>query len=213
MFINKVAILFPLFIFGITIQAWADAVKSINVDVNQVKTIKVCENNSTIQHEAKTVKEPDESLKQSESICRPEMSYTDRGAVMDITEPDVIFSKTLKKSTKLQWVGLLDKVIYSYVFFHEAWRDEFLTLQGVLETKSSGVNDNKPALKPLLNDHEVGEGRIWAAFKLLQPKGEELFKEMFIGFRFSFYPTGGHMLLFLNATPSFDNELGLMIPF
>jgi hypothetical protein len=213
MFINKVAILFPLFIFGITTQALADAVKSINIDANQVKIMKMHEDNSVMQNKVRTAKEPDGSLKPSESTFQPETSDTDRGPVTDITKPSVIFSKTLKKSAKLQWASFLDKVIYSYVFFDNAWRDRFLTLRGVLETKSSGVDYGKPALKPFPNENEVGERRIWEAFEFLQPKREEIFKEMFIGFRFSFYPMSGHMLLFLNATPSSDNELGLMIPF
>jgi len=213
MLTKRVAILFLLFIFGVITQAWADAVKSIDVDANQAKIMKIHENHSVIQNKARITKDPDESLKPSESTFPSETSYTDHGVVADVAKPNAIFSKTLKKSAKLQWMEFLDKVIYSYVFFDNAWRDRFLTLQGVLETRLSGVDYGKPTLKPFPNENEINERRIWEAFEFLQPKREEIFKEMFIGFRFSFYPTSGHMLLLMNTSPSSDSELGLMIPF
>jgi hypothetical protein len=213
MFVNKAAILLPLFIFGITTQAWADAVKSVNFDANQAKIIKMSENNLVLQNKAETAKEPDKSLEKGKSTSQPRISYTDCGAVIDMTKPDAIFSKTLKKSARLQWIGFLDKAIYSYIFFQDTWRDKFLTLQGVLESKSSSADYGEPTLKPFPNENAAEERRIWEAFKFLQPKKEEIIKEMFIGFRFSFYPMSGSMLLLTNATPSFDNGLGFMIPF
>jgi len=44
MFIKKVAILFPLFIFGIMTQVWAGSVNSLNNPVNQETIMKMDEN-------------------------------------------------------------------------------------------------------------------------------------------------------------------------
>jgi hypothetical protein len=206
MVIKKLSILFPLFIFGITTSAWPDSIKSMNNMTNPIRTTKMDENRSIVQK--KTT-----SQKKSKARSQPALPYSDFGAMMGDTKLDVNFLKTAKEK-KPSLTGCLDKVIFSYDFAQNGWMDHFPSLMGVAEAKSSNSEESQSHFgsHPLRNQY-FEEGRILTTFRLLQPRRDELFKEISMGFRFSFNPLSGHVFLDMNATPSSEARTGIMIPF
>jgi hypothetical protein len=116
--------------------------------------------------------------------------------------------------TRPQLIDSLDKVIFSYEFTQNAWRDKFLSFREFAEIKSPNIDLGQSALKPYVDGNKYfEEGRILKTFKLLQSKRDELFKVIFMGFRLSFAPTSGHMFLEMNVTPSTEKGPGVIIPF
>jgi hypothetical protein len=108
----------------------------------------------------------------------------------------------------------LDKVIFSYEFTQNAWRDKFLSFREFAEIKSPNSDLGQSASKPYAEGNKYfEEGRILKTFKLLQSKRDELFKEIFMGFRLSFAPTSRHVFLEMNITPSSEKGPGVIIPF
>ena len=211
---KKVSILLALFIFGIFTQVWADSVKSINNAANQLTIMKMDENEVVMQKKKELTKEPTKSSKKRKARFPPIMPYSDYGAIMGVAKLDVNFLKTLKERKKLQLTDSLDKVIYSYEFSQDPWRDKFLTSRKVIETKSSNSDFGQYFLKPYPDGKKYfEEGRILATLKLLEFKREEIFKEIFMGFRFSFNPKSGHMFLEMNVTSSSEKGSGIIIPF
>lgn len=214
MVINKVAILLGLFIFGITAQVRADLVKSINNAANQETIMKMDENKVVMQKKQGPPKEPINSLKKTKARFPSDISYSDYGAIMDGNKLDVNFLKTLEERKKPRLTDSLNKVIYSFQFSRDAWKDKFLTFREVTETRSPNSDFGQSILKPYPNGNKYfEEGRIPATYKLLQSKREELFKEIFMGFRFSFAPMSGHLFLEMNVTPSSEIGPGIIIPF
>ncbi len=133
-----------------------------------------------------------------------------RGIISD----GVNFVKTLEEKKKPRLRDSLDKVIYSCEFSKDVWKDKFLTFRGIAEAKSSNSGSDHSVLKPYPNGNKYfEEGRILTTFKLLQSKREELFKEVSMGFRFSFQPMSGHMFLEMNVTPASETGRGIIIPF
>ncbi len=211
---KKVSILLALFIFGIFTQVWADSVKSINNAANQLTIMKMDENEVVMQKKKELTKEPTKSSKKRKAKFPPVMPYSDYGAIMGSAKPDVNFLKALEEKKKPRLIVSLDKVIYSYKHSQVDGRDKFLTFQDVIKTKSSNSDFGQPFLKPYPDGNKYfEEGRILTTFKLLQSKREEIFKEIFMGFRFSFNPMSGHMFLEMNVTSSSENGPGLIIPF
>jgi hypothetical protein len=105
----------------------------------------------------------------------------------------------------------LDKIIFPYDFVHSAWKDKIF--MGVAEAKSSNPDVRQPNFGPYRpGNNYFEEKRILETFKHLQFKREELSKEIFMGFRFSFNPVSGHVFLEMNAIPS-EKGPGLIIPF
>lgn len=210
----KVAILLTLFIFAIFIQVWANPIKSMNDAANQVTIMKMDKNKDVIQKKIGSAKEPIKSLKKSKTRSQSAIPYTDYGAILGSTKVDVNFLKALEEKKRSQWVGSLDKVIYSYPFPQNLWRDKFFSFCEVTETKSSNSDFSQSILKryPDVNKY-FEEGRILETFKLLQSKKEEIFKEICMGFRFSFSPVSGHMFIEMNVTPSSEKGPGIIIPF
>ena len=196
MVVRKVAILLTLFIFGMIVRAWCDPVKSINSAAIQLTTIKMDENRAVPQKKTEPANESAEWFKKSQAKLR-----------------DVDFFKTLEETKRSQWVESSDKVIYSREFLENVWRNKFFSPRQVRETKSSSSGFGQSILK--LSPDENGyfeEGKILKTLKLLQSK-EEILKEIFMGFRFSFDLTNGHVLLEMNVTPSSDKKSGLAIRF
>jgi len=194
MVMRKVAILLTLFIFGMIVRAWCDPVKSINGAAIQLTTMKMDENRAVPQKKTVPAKESAEWFKKSQAKLR-----------------DVNFLRTLEEKKKSQWVESSDKVIYSREFLENAWRNKFFSPRQVRETKSSRSDFGQSILKPYSDENGYfEEGKILKTLKLLQSK-EETLKEIFMGFRFSFDLTNGHVFLEMNVTPSPEKRSGLAI--
>jgi hypothetical protein len=214
MIIKKVTILLILVIFGSIPPVWADAVKSMNDAANQERMVKMDENKVVIQKKAGSAEEPDKSLKKPKVKFQSDIPYSDYGAMVGSTEPGVDFLSILGEKKKPKLTDSLDKVIYSFEFFRNAWKDRILSFLEVPKTNSSNSDFAQSHLKPNPDvDKYFEEERTPVAFRLLQPKREEIFKEISMGFRFSFNPLSGHLFLEMNATPSSEKRSGLVIPF
>jgi hypothetical protein len=201
---SKIVILSLPFIFGIIALAWADSIKSINNAANQ----------ETIMKKKGPGRGPIRSSKNRNIRFYKGYSYSDYGAIIGDIRPDVDFLKTLEEKKKSGLRDSLDKIIYSYEFSKDAWKDKFLTFRDIAETKSSNSGSGQSVLKPYPNGNKYFEEvRILETFKLLQSKREELFKEIFMGFRFSFAPMSGHVSLEMNVTPASETGTGIIIPF
>jgi hypothetical protein len=196
MALKKVAILLTLFIFGSIAWAWGDPVKSSYDAVNQLTTMKMDENNVVIQKKTEPARKPAESLKNSQVKFR-----------------DVNFLRTLKEMKRSQWVESLNRVIYSCEVSEDAWRNNFFSPRQVRETKSSSSDSGHSILTPHPDGNGYfGEGRVLTTLRLLQSK-EETFKEIFMGFLFSFDLANGHMLLEINVASSSEKSSGFIIRF
>jgi hypothetical protein len=211
---KKVSILLILFIFGISAQAWAELVRSMNNAPNQIKTMKMGENSVSEQKKKGSGKEPLKMTEKRRVGFQSVIPFPYDGATTVRSKPDVNFLITLEQKKRSQWVDSLDQVISTYEFFQNDWRDKFLNFQKVSEIQSSHQDSDLSTLRPFPNRNthfeEVG---ILTTLKLLQSKREEIFKEIFMGFRFSFRPLSGHMFLEMNVAPSPEKGPGVMIPF
>jgi hypothetical protein len=196
MVMRKVAILLTLFIFGMIVRAWCDPVKSINSAAIQLTTVKMDENRAALQKKTEPANESAEWLKKSQAKLR-----------------DVNLLRTLEEKKRSQWVESSDKVIYSRESLENAWRNKFFSPRQVRETKSSRSDFGQSILKPYSDENGYFEERkTLTTLKLLQSK-EETLKEIFMGFRFSFDLTNGHVFLEMNVTPSPEKRSGLAIRF
>jgi hypothetical protein len=211
---KKVPILLILFIFGISTQVWPDSVKSMNHAPSQIKTIKMEENNVNIQKKTRSGKEPLQTTEKRWAGFRSVIPYPYDGAIAVNSESDASFLITLEQKKRSRWVDSLDQVISTYELFQKDGRDRFLNFQKVSEIRSSHQDFDLSALgsSPNRNTHFEEEG-ILTPLKLLQSKREEIFKEIFMGFRFSFKPLSGHMVLEMNVAPSPEKGPRVMIPF
>ncbi len=212
MIMKTAAILLFLFIFGITTLVYADSVKSINNTVNQETIIKVDENKAVMQKKAELAKESKKSLTKHTAKSKSSIPNSDDGEIIVRTPFHANFLTTLKEKSPL--AKSFDKMIYTYGFSQNAWGEKFLKFKGVEEVKSTNlsVSPSRPGSYPPGNNY-FEEKRILETFKLLQFKREEISKEIFMGFRFSFNPMRGHMFLEMSAIPYFEKGSGLIIPF
>ena len=209
----KIVILSLPFIFGIIAQAWADSVKSINDAANQETIMKMDENKGVIQKKKGPAKGPIRSSKNRNIRFYKGISYSDYGVIMGDIRPDVNFVKTLEEKKKSRLRDSLDKVIFSYDFAQNGWRNRFPSFMGVAEAKSSDPDVSQTVLGSYpTGSRHLEEGRILETFKLPQFKRENISKEIFMGFRFSFNPVSGYVFLEMNAIPS-EKGPGLIIPF
>jgi hypothetical protein len=171
--------------FGIITAIRAEPIKSINNGMNQETTIQMEENGMGLKKKAKPAKESDESL-------------------LKVTEE--------KKKNLL--TDSLDKLIYVDKFSQKDGSINFLTFTEVNKTNSSNSDFGQFFLRPHQNGtNYFEEEKTLATLKLLQSKREEIFKEIFLGFRFSFYPMSRHIFLELSVTPSSEKGPNMMIPF
>lgn len=205
--IKTVSILFPLFIFGITTSVWSDSIKSMNNTINPLRTTKMDENETIGQTKTK-------SPKKSKVRSQPALPYSDFGPMMGDTKLDVNFSRATKEKKKPPLTDFLDKVIFSYDFAQNGWMAYFQSFMGAAEARSSnsGASQSHVGSRSLGNQY-FEEGRILPTLRLLQLRKDELFKEISMGFRFSFNPLSGHVFLDMNATPSSEARTGIMIRF
>lgn len=214
MIFRKVAILLILFIFGIITQVWANPVKSINNAANQEMIMKMDENKGAIQKKKGHAKDAIKSSEKRQTRFQPSIPHTDDGLIIGTPELDVNFLRAVKEKKRSPLTECLDKVIFLYDYVQDIWRDKFPNFMGLAEAKSSNPDLRQSPLGSYPNGNKYfEEGRILATFKLLQSKREELFKEIFMGFRFSFNPMSEHMFLEMNVTPSSEIGPGIIISF
>jgi hypothetical protein len=213
------AILLFLFIFGITTLVYADSVKSIKNTVNQETTIKMDENKVPRQKKAGVAKGSMKLFTKHKVKSQSSIPYSDDGELIVSTQFNANFLTTLKEKEKSPLAKSFDnksfdKMIYFDGFSQNAWGEKFLNFKGVAEAKSTnpGVSQSHSGSYPPGNKY-FEERRILETFKLLQLKREEISKEIFMGFHFSFNPLRGHMFLEMNAIPSFEKGPGFVIPF
>ncbi len=201
MTVRKIAILLTLSIFGITGQAWADSVKSINDAANQLKMIKMDENQVLLLKRAEFTTEPTQGLRQSSQKAKANFQ-------------EINFLRTLGEKRWSQCVESLNKVMDSFELSQNVQKNKFLRPRQATETKSSRSDSGRFMLKPNLDENgSLEEGKILTPLRLLQSKREEAFKEVFMGLRFSFDPTRGTIFLEMNVAPSSEKGPGLMIRF
>jgi hypothetical protein len=196
MVLRKVAILSTLFIFAMICRAWCDAVKSINGAAIQLMTMKMDKNRALMQKKTVPLNELTEWLKKSQENFR-----------------DLGFLKTPDEKKRLQWVESLDKGIYSREFSENDWRNKFSSPGEARETKSPSSNSGRFVSKesPDENGH-IEERKILTTLRLLQSR-EDLLKEIFVGFRFSFDLANGRVHLEMNVTPSSEKRSGFIVRF
>jgi len=193
---KKVSILLTLFIFGSFVWAWCDPVKSIKDGEVQVTTMTIGKNKAVKQKKTETTNESAGWMKSSQDRLR-----------------DVDFLRTLEEKKRSQWIESSDKVISSREFSENVWRNKSSSPLQAREIKSSNFDSGKSFLNfyPDRNS-SFEQGEILKTLKLLQSK-EETFKQIFMGFRFSFDLTGGHLSLEVNVTPPAETRSGLTIRF
>jgi hypothetical protein len=212
MSIKIISILLPLFIFGIMTQVWADSVNSLNYSVNQETIMKMDENKGALQKNKSHAKETVKLLKKSQGTSQFGIQQTDDGFMMSRSKLDINYLKAVKAKKSLL-TDFLDKVIFSYDFAQKGWRNHFPSFMEVAEAKSSDPDVSQSVLRSYpTGSRHFEEGRILETFKLLRFKREDISKEIFMGFRFSFNPVRGHVFLEMNAIPS-EKGPGLIIPF
>ena len=213
MIIKIISILSTFVIFVMVIQVGADDVKSVKYTANRETIIKMDKNKGVLQKRIEPAKTPVKSSKKLMAGFQSAILH-DYEAILDSTKLGVNFLKTLEEEKKLQLTDFLYKVIYSYEFFQDAWKDRSLSSRKINESKSSNSDFGQSISKPYpIGDKYFGEGNILSTFRLLQSKREETFREIFMGFRLSFNPKSTHMLLEMNISPSSEKGPGVIIPF
>jgi len=218
MTIKKISILLTFFIFVMVIQVGANDVKSVKYAANREMIIKMDENKGAIQKKMEPVKESVRSTKKPKAGFQS-VGLFDYAGKLDSPKVGVNFLKAMEEMKKLQLTDSLHKVIYSYQFFQDVWKDRFLSSREINGTKSSNSGSGQSISNPYPNgDNYFAEAKILPTFKLLQSKREETFKEIFIkeifmGFRLSFDPKNTHMLVEMNISPSYEKGPGVIIPF
>jgi len=210
----KNVVLSLLFTLGVITQIWADPIKSINNAANQETTMKMNKNEIAIEEKTRPAKNPNASLKKHKAKFQSSTSYIDDGAIMSSKKYGVNFLEIVKEREKPLLIEPLDRGIYSFKFSHDAGREKFSNFQEVTKTNYSNSDFGQFILRPYQNGNKyLEEGNTLATLKLLQSKKEEIFKEIFLGFHFSFNPMSGHNFLEMNVTPSFEKGPGIIIPF
>ena len=210
----KVVSLSFLLIFGFITAIRAEPIKSINNGLNQETTIKMEENGMGLKKKAKPAKESDESLKKIKAKFQSGPSYSDDEGRGSSKKFDVNLLKVTEEKKKNLLPDSLDKLIYVDKFSQEGGIEKYLTLQEINKTNSSNSDFGQFVPRPRQNGTKYfEEEKTLATLKLLQSKREEIFSEIFLGFRFSFYPMSRHIFLEMNVTPSSEKGPNIMIPF
>ena len=159
------------------------------------------------------------SLKKLNAGFQPAIAYSvaNHGPITGSrTKLRVNFLRVLEQKKKLHLSDSLHKVIYSYEFFRDPCRDRFLRFRATDDTHSPDSTFDRTAPNRYLDPYGekyFEEGKIQSTLKLLQSKREEIFNEIFVGFRFSFGAKNTHMLPEMRISPSFEKGAGLIIAF
>jgi hypothetical protein len=210
----EIVILSFLFISGIISQAWADSVKPIDNGANQDTMMKMDVNASLLQKKKGPAKEPIRQSTNRNSRSYKGISYSDYGAIIGDTKLKLNFLKAVEEKKGSPLRECLHNIIPSYCYIENVWKDRSSYFVGTAEARSSNPEYSHSHLGSYSPGNRYVEERTASAtLKLLQPKKEELFREIFMGFRFSFAPLTGHIFLDLSATPSPETGTGIPIPF
>jgi len=218
MHVEIISILLTFFIFVTVGGAGADNVKSKQSTASQATIMKVDENKVAVLKKEEPSRESATPLKKLKARLQSTISYpvTDYGAIMGTAVLGVNFLKTLEERRKLRSTDFLHKVIYSFESFQDPWKDKFSTYREITQTNSPSSNFGQPILRLHLNpdgDKYFEEGKIRSTLKLLQLRREEIFNEIFMGFRFSFGPKITPMAVEMNISPFPDKGPGVIIAF
>ncbi|NWG03097.1 MAG: hypothetical protein HXY44_09605 [Syntrophaceae bacterium] len=143
---------------------------------------------------------------------QPNLSWKDRW--WDFDDAKLNFLKIIEEKRKNRLTENFEKLDPPYLFSKNGWGEKILNIHSRVEAKSfhSNMAPSFGGSSPPDNKY-VEERRILETFKLLQLKRDELYKELFMGIRFSFHPLRGQMFFEMNATPSLEKGSALTIPF
>jgi len=216
MHVKIISILLTFFIFVIVRPAGAGDVKSMEYTLNHEATIKMDENRIPFQKSKAPARQPVSPFKKLIAGSQPTHSYSpvDHGTIMGAAILRINFLKTMEETKKLQPTDSLHKVICSYDFSHDPWKDRVSSPRKINETDSSNLS--QPILGLYQNpngDKYVEEGNARSTLKLLQLKREEIFNEILMGLRFSFGAESKPLLVEMNISPSPEKGPGLTIAF
>jgi hypothetical protein len=212
---KRVSILFSLFIFGFATHAWPDSIKSMNNTINPLTITKMDENKGLVQKRIQSAKKTAKPLQKSKARSQPDLPCSDYGVMMRNTKLDVNFLEALEqKRGSLLLTENLHKVICPYDFVQNVWKDRPSYFVGAAEATSSNPQNSQSHLGSYPPENRYfEERRVSAPFKHFQSKKEDLFRQISMGFHFSFTPLSRHMFLDLNAAPSLETGTGIFIPF
>jgi len=193
---KKVSILLTLFIFASINHALCDPVKSIKGAEVQVTAREMGKNGVVVQEKAAPAKKPTGWIKKNQTA-----------------RSNINFLRTLEEKKRSQWVESPDKVISFREFSENVWKNQFFSSSQVREVKSSGPDSRRFVLTSNRDGNGLfEEGNILTTLRLLHSK-EQSFKEIFMGFRFSFDLTSRRVFLQMNVAPSTEITSGFMIRF
>jgi hypothetical protein len=209
----EIVILSFLCIFGITSQGWAGSVKSMDNGANQGRTVKMDANATLLQKKKGPAREPIKQSKNRNIRFYKGISYSDYGAIIGDTKLNINFLKTVKEKKGSPLTESLHRINSSYDFVENVWKDRPSYFVGAAEARSSIPENSHSHLGSYPSGNRyVEERRAPDTLKFLQPKKEQLFREVFMGLRFSFTPLSGHMFLDLSAAPP-ETGAGILVPF
>ncbi len=216
--VKIISILLTFFIFVIVSPAMAGNVKSTKDTPNRETEIKVDKNRVRFLKSKGPARQPATSFKKLNAKFQSTTPYlaTDAGAIMGTAIFCVNFLKILEETKKLRLTDSLYKAVYSYELFRDPWKDRPLSSGEINRRASSNSNLGQSIPKPYVNpngDSYFEEGRIRSTLKLLQLKREEVFNEIFMGFRFSFGSKSTPMLVEMNISPFPEKGPGVIIAF
>jgi hypothetical protein len=218
MHVKIISILLTFCILVIVSPAGAGDVKSTENTRSQETTIKVDENRIPLQKGNTPARQAVGFSKKLNSGLQPTQPYsiTDYGAIMGTGILCVNFLRTMEETKKLRLTDAWQKVIYSYEFFHDPWRDRVLSSGEVNQADSSNSSLRQPIFRLYQDpngDKSSEEGKIRSTLRLLQLKREEIFNEIFMGLRFSFGSKNKPMLVEMNISPFPEKGQGFVIAF
>lgn len=214
-----ISILLTFFIFVIVNQAGANDVKSTKNTANQDTIIKMDGNRAGLQKKMEPAEEPATSLKKLKPGFQSAIAYSvaNHGPITGSrTKLRVNFLRVLEQKKRLHLSDSLHKVIYSYEFFQDPRRDRSLRFRATDDTHSPDSTFDRTAPNRVLDPYGekyFEDGKIQSTLKLLQSKREEIFNEIFVGFRFSFGAKNTHTPPEMRISPSFGKGAGFTIAF
>jgi len=212
------SILLTFFIFVAVNPSGADDVKWVKNTASQQTMITPDENRVAFQGTGQPGIESVTALKKLRAGFQSAISDSpsDYGATLGTAMLAVNFLRTFEEMKNLRLTDSLYKVIYSYEFFQDPWKGGRLSSGQTLNTDSSSSDLAQSVLRPYFNpngDKYFEEGKTRSIFKLLQFRKEEIFSEIFMGFRFSFGSKSTPMLVEMNISPFPDKGPGFIIAF
>ncbi len=215
---KTVPILLTFFIFVAAHPLGADDVNWVKNTSNYEGTIKPDKNAVLFQKKGAPASESSKVLTKLKARFPSTISSSpsDSGPIMGTAVLGVSFLNALKELKKLPLTDSLCKVIHPYEFFQDPWKDSLLSPRLNHDPDSSSSDLAQPVLRRYLNpngDKYFEEGKTRSIFKLLQFKREEIFSEIFMGFRFSFGSKSTPMLVEMNISPFPDKGTGFIIAF